>query len=203
MAGAIHTAPWARALLRSVWPAEFGDVRDYEAGILAIARLETGFARWKPGTCENSWNFGAQHVLPGSDAPGCDATDSRPDGTRYAQKFLVFESPEAGMLSLVRLVHSRRRTWAALATRNATELAIAMRADRYYEGYGATESERITGYETSLVSASTATARQLGDPSLALRKAPGSPLLGVVLVGVGLASLGAALWWARRERQVS
>jgi hypothetical protein len=198
MSGTPHTASWARALLASVWDPSWGPRAAREAGILAIARLETGFAQWKQGSgCEESNNWGSIHVAPGQPG-GCLATDSHPDGTRYPQAFKVWPTAEEGLIAFVSLLKSRARTWAALATGDATALATAMRADKYYEGWGATEADRIAGYEAVLVTASAANARTLGVPSLALTRAVGSWRLGLALI---VGAFGAAGTWIYLERR--
>jgi hypothetical protein len=200
MSDAPHTASWARTLLASVWDPAWGPRAAREAGILAIARLETGFARWKAGSpCETSNNWGSMHSAPGS-TDGCLAEDSHTDGTRYPQRFKTWPTPEEGLIAFVSLLRKRARTWAALATGSATELAIAMRKDLYYEGWGATEADRIAGYEIALTRASAATARELGAPSLALTRLAGSWRWGAALL---VAALGGAGTWIYLERRAT
>lgn len=200
MSGAPHTSLWARDMLAAVWDAsKWGNRADREAGILAIARLETGFAKWTAGGCVDSNNWGSIHSPPGS-TEGCEATDSHADGKRYRQLFRTWPTPEEGLIAFVSLLRARARTWEALASRSATALAVAMRKDLYYVGFGATEAARITGYETALFTASAATARQLGVPALALTRVAGSTTSGAVLVVGALAGVVACVWWERRRR---
>lgn len=195
-AAAPHTSLWAREMLASVWLPAWGDRAAREAGILAIARLETAYARWDTH-CGDSNNWGAIQTK----GPGCEHEDTHADGKKYKANFQIWPSPEAGLVGFVEFLRARPGIWAALASANATVLATAMRRAGYYEGTGLTQATRIERYERALVTASAATAKQLGDPRLALAKMGGSIAAGVALVVSGAASVAAWLWCERRTER--
>lgn len=131
-------------------------------GCAAVARHETGFGTYKPfakgGFASNNW--GAQQcsvvAKEGRCPDGCfPATDTSPtpQGTNipYLACFIVNSSPEAGALSLVRLLTVQRPgIAAALSTGDAQKIAQAMRDARYYEGFGKTQAERVRNYAVAL-----------------------------------------------------
>lgn len=132
-------------------------------GIAAVARHETGFGTYFPFAKKDgfaSHNWGAQQcntiARQGQCPADCfPATDTSPTATGasipYLACFQVNASPEAGALSLVRLLTVQRPGIArALETGDAQVIAQAMRDARYYEGFGKTQAERVRNYATAL-----------------------------------------------------
>ena len=132
-------------------------------GVAAVARHETGFGTYFPFAKKDgfaSHNWGAQQcsvvAREGRCPDGCfPATDTSPTATGasipYLACFQVNASPEAGALSLVRLLTVQRPgIGAALSTGDAQVIAQAMRDARYYEGFGKTQAERVRNYAVAL-----------------------------------------------------
>jgi hypothetical protein len=126
--------------------------------LLAVSLHETTFgAGWK-GEGVGSNNMGAIHAnkaWPGDSWGGVDASPTSTGGSiSYAQAFRKYPTAAEGWEDLVRVLYVQmaavRR---AAATGDPRGVAKAMRAAKYYEGSGATESERIGGYEQALVNA--------------------------------------------------
>lgn len=124
----------------------------------AVALHETTFgAGWK-GAGAGSNNMGAIHATkdwPGETWGGTDTSPTSKGGTiRYEQAFRKYPTPLEGWQDLVRVLYVQmRRCRAAANTGDPREMAKAMRAAGYYQGSGATETERIGGYEQALVNA--------------------------------------------------
>lgn len=126
--------------------------------LLAVALHETTFgAGWK-GDGAGSHNMGAIHATanwPGETWGGVDTSPTSTGGSiSYAQAFRKYPDALEGWKDLVRVLYVQmsavRR---AAATGDPREVAKAMRSSKYYEGRGATEAERIGGYEQALVNA--------------------------------------------------
>lgn len=126
--------------------------------LLAVALHETTFgAGWK-GEGAGSNNMGAIHATktwPGDSWGGIDTSPTSTGGSiSYAQVFRKYPTALDGWIDLVRVLYVQmsgvRR---AAATGDPRQMAKAMRAAKYYEGKGATEAERIGGYEQALVNA--------------------------------------------------
>jgi hypothetical protein len=126
--------------------------------LLAVALHETTFgAGWKDEGAGSN-NMGAIHAnkgWPGDSWGGVDTSPTSTGGSiSYAQAFRKYPTAQEGWEDLVRVLYVQmaavRR---AAATGDPREVAKAMRAAKYYEGSGATESERIGGYEQALVNA--------------------------------------------------
>lgn len=145
----------------------------------ALARHETGFGQYKPfaaaGFQSNNW--GAQQCSVVADKNGqCPANcfparDTSPTSTganiAYQACFLVNPTPEAGALSLTRLVTvSRPGIAAALPSGDLQVIAQAMRDARYYEGFGKTQAERVRNYAVALERNGKLNAQQAGAKNL-------------------------------------
>lgn len=143
MSGLNHAA--AAEVMRAAWRAEHG--RDPEPRellfALAVAAAETSYGQgWvgKQAACKGSNNWGARQLTKKEQeagVPGCDATDSHPDGETYPQQFKVYPSPEAGAREVVRLLTKERaRTWAVMRDpeKSVLDFSDMLRRDRYYGG---------------------------------------------------------------------
>jgi hypothetical protein len=126
--------------------------------LLAVALHETTFgAGWK-GAGEGSNNEGAIQATASWTGDTFGATDTHPTETggsiSYSQAFRKYATALEGWQDLVRVLYVQmsavRR---AAATGDPREVARAMRTAKYYQGHGATEAERIAGYEQALVNA--------------------------------------------------
>ncbi len=153
------------------------------------------------GSSQQTNNWGA--VQAGN--PPCDpntsfmATDSSPNrktaenpkGLYYAC-FKRYQTPELGCESFLRtlLIGSstfpRHDVKAAVASGSADEVARAMYESHYYEGFGATEADRIGHYADAIAKNAASIASALGEPLFVTR---GEGLLG----GGGLGFFGACV----------
>lgn len=162
------------------------------------------------GETPRSNNWGA--VQAGS--PPCDpsrsfeATDSSParrtednPAGYYQACFRRYETEDEGCASFLRTLLVGSKAFDRSAVREAArggsadEVAAAMHASHYFEGFGATVSERVDHYADAIEKNAASIARNLGEPMYVFRGwtgglAGGRPLAGPIL------ALGAAylLW---------
>ncbi len=126
--------------------------------LLAVSLHETTFgAGWK-GDGVGSNNMGAVQATKAWTGETFGATDTHPTSSggtiAYDIGFRKYPSPFEGWADLVRVLYVQSpRTRAAANTGDAQAVAKAMRAAKFYEGKGATESDRIGNYEQALVNA--------------------------------------------------
>jgi hypothetical protein len=126
--------------------------------LLAVSLHETTFGTGWKGDGEGSNNEGAIQATPtwtGDTFGGIDTHPTETGGsTSYPQPFRKYATAFEGWQDLVRVLYVQmgavRR---AAATGDPREVARAMRMAKYYEGSGATQAERIAGYEQALVNA--------------------------------------------------
>lgn len=98
-----------------------------------------------------SFNMGAIHAYPAWKGETFTYTDSHPDGTRYTQTFKAYPSAVDGWADLVHEFYVRRPAILAGARAGSPRaVATAMVQTGYAEGFGATEEERIAGWEKAL-----------------------------------------------------
>jgi hypothetical protein len=139
----------ARDVLRSAWPSEAGPADEGAVRlVLAVAGLESGYG---VGFGDGVNNWGAIQCGHG---PPCGDTcipwgDKHSDGTGYQYCFKKYASPAAGARDLVSLL-ARKVGPGVLSTGNPDVLASAMYDAHYYEGYGNTREERVSGYAKGL-----------------------------------------------------
>jgi hypothetical protein len=181
-------------------------------GIAAVARHETGFGTYFPFAKKDgfvSHNWGAQQcstiAKAGQCPAGCfPATDTSPTATGasipYLACFQVNATEQAGALSLTRLLTVQRPEIAvALPSGDAQVIAQAMRNARYYEGFGATQEERVKNYAVALERNAKINAKQASVPNLVVLPPPPPPPPPPtgeeygVLLAIGVAALAAAL----------
>jgi hypothetical protein len=178
--------------------------------IAAVARYETGFGTYFPFAKKDgfvSHNWGAQQcstiAKAGQCPAGCfPATDTSPTATGasipYLACFQVNATEQAGALSLTRLLTAQRPGIAAvLPSGDAQVIAQAMRDASYYEGFGATQKERVKNYAVALERNAKLNAKQAGVTNLVLLPPPPPPPptgeeYGV-LFALGVAALAAGL----------
>ena len=181
-------------------------------GIAAVAHHETGFGTYFPFAKKDgfvSHNWGAQQcstiAKAGQCPAGCfPATDTSPTATGasipYLACFQVNATEQAGALSLTRLLTVQRPgIAAALPSGDAQVIAQAMRDARYYEGFGATQEERVKNYAVALERNAKINAKQAGVTNLVLLPPPPppppppSPEEYGLLATLGVAALAAGL----------
>lgn len=121
----------------------------------AVALHETTFGKgWRPpGNTSN--NMGALQADASWTGETFDYSDTHPTDTGgavpYAQKFRAYANALEGWKDLVRELYVRRSSVRRAAqSGNALDVASAMRATKYYEGQGATQSERIRNYAQAI-----------------------------------------------------
>jgi hypothetical protein len=105
--------------------------------VRVITRGETYYGQgWKdngdaPGDPKTSNNWGAvQYFGDGDD--WFAYTDSHSDGEKYAARFRVYPTPEAGLLDAARTI-LKPNVRAALASGSGSAAVAAMKANRYFE----------------------------------------------------------------------
>lgn len=126
--------------------------------LLAVALHETTFgAGWRDEGAGSN-NMGALHATsswPGETFGGTDSSPTDAGGKIiYPQAFRKYATPLEGWEDLVRVLYVQMsKVRQAAATGDARAVARAMYAAKYYQGSGATEAERIGGYEQALINA--------------------------------------------------
>lgn len=174
--------------------------------LLAVSRHETCLGDCAPFI--GAHNFGAiqcgvvadkQGKCPGGCIPARD-TSPTSEGTSisYLGCFETKPSDELGVRRFVKLmVADRPKIAASLPSGDAREIATAMRASYYYEGFGKTEADRIENYAVAIERNARRNAQQLGTTSLILlppkEPPPDPPLTGEELAGFSVAALFAGL----------
>lgn len=123
--------------------------------LLAVSLHESTFGKgWRaPGVGSN--NMGALQAGPSWTGETFDYTDTHPSDTGaavvYDQKFRAYSTALEGWQDLVRELYVRRSSVRRAAqSANPLDVAAAMRATKYFEGQGATQSERIRNYAQAL-----------------------------------------------------
>ena len=121
----------------------------------AVALHETTFGKgWRPpGNTSN--NMGALQADASWTGDTFDYSDTHPTDTggavAYAQKFRAYPTALEGWKDLVRELYIRRSSVRQAAQNgNVLDVATAMRRTKYYEGQGASQSERIRNYAQAL-----------------------------------------------------
>lgn len=121
----------------------------------AVALHETTFGKgWKsPGASSN--NMGALQADASWTGETFDYSDTHPTDTggavAYAQKFKAYPSALEGWKDLVRELYIRRSSVRRAAQSGSPlDVASAMRRTKYFEGQGATQSERVRNYAQAL-----------------------------------------------------
>lgn len=172
----------ARALARAAFAQQFGREGNWFEVALAqaVCGLETGYAStWRPPGA-GSFNQGA--IQKGS-WPGAvfTYTDTHPnaDGTStpYSISFRKYASAFDGVLDVVRVLY-------AVFDRGARVLPAATRGDvlgfstelhkfpAYFEGFGATDAERIAHHHNAVVAQLKAQCAELGETIPAAQPLP-------------------------------
>lgn len=130
---------------------------DFEAQYTqAILKLEGSFGKgWKgpqragDGDMRQSFNKGAVQCAPSESDDKCTwYEDGHADGTRYRVRFRKYASSQEGSDDAVRhVVKKRPRTLNALSGPGATAFraSLAMRRERYYEGFCPNATKRHGG----------------------------------------------------------
>ncbi len=123
--------------------------------LLAVSLHEATFgAGWRaPGVGSN--NMGALQAGASWAGESFDYSDTHPTDTGgavvYDQKFRAYPTALEGWQDLVRELYVRRSSVRRAAqSANPLDVAAAMRATKYFEGQGATQSERIRNYAQAL-----------------------------------------------------
>ena len=123
--------------------------------LLAVALHESTYgAGWK-GEGVGSFNMGAVQAGAGWTGETFTYTDTHPTSTGGAQayeaQFRKYSTALDGWKDLVRVLYLQRSSVRKAAeTGSPMAVAKAMRATKYYQGKGATESDRIRGYAQAL-----------------------------------------------------
>lgn len=225
--GAPHAVASPHAAARAVVVQAFQRVAGrapsrFEAQLVqGVALQESGYGTAWQGACAGSHNWGAVQSRDGS---GCDYTDSYPDGTRYAQKFVVYADDVSGAAAVVSLMTKSMPLVAGelRAGRGVWNVCQAMFYSHYFGAacpnalarYGAAakqslafgtgkattaagkacEAECIGEYATALAGRVNTIADALGEPRPPFK---GSALGPVLFVAGGAALLYAAHRYAR------
>ncbi len=123
--------------------------------LLAVSLHEATYGHgWRaPGVGSN--NMGAIQAGPSWTGETFDYQDTSPTDSggavAYDQKFRAYPSALEGWKDLVRELYVRRSSVRRAAqSANPLDVAAAMRATKYFEGQGATQSERIRNYAQAL-----------------------------------------------------
>lgn len=138
----------------------------------AICGLETSYAStWKPPG-NGSWNFGAIQK-GGWTGEVFTYTDTHPnkDGTStpYSISFRKYKAPFEGVLDVIRVVYCafaiRKQALAAAQRGDVLAFSTALHTQPvYYEGFGATDTERIAHHHNAVLGQLQAQAKALGEP---------------------------------------
>lgn len=179
----------AREILVSVWPD--GSATAIQAA-QSISRFEGNY-----GAAWGANNWGA--IQCGSIAPcppGCvEVTDSHANGEKYQGCFRIYDSPEQGALSFIKLLR-KRATDDALNSGNADLIAATMRANGYFEA-------PVERYASAIASNAASIAHAMGETLLVMRAddMPAIPLVesppSIATLGIlGLLAYGAYKWRA-------
>ena len=172
---------WARDLLLQAWARELPDRPQTLAALQAlqaVCRLESDYGRGWTGAMVGSRNWGAVQCRARQDAqghcpPGCaPATDSHGDGTNYGGCFKVYASDLEGCADVVRWFARRPAVLDAADTGNGGFFSTAMRAEKYYEGFGPDIRARIEHHDEAVVRNATAIAAALDEPLMLSLHAP-------------------------------
>jgi len=149
------------------------DLTDNElALVLGQAWLETGAGGWWPGALKGSSNLGAMQCTSAEQKAGAsqpyytcvEGSDKHSDGKSYAIKFRYYRD-HAGKTALEwSAFNFLSRVKGSLERSDGTpeSYAAELKKTRYYEGFGATEEERIAGYASALRTRALQAAKQLG-----------------------------------------
>lgn len=153
--------------------------------IQAIAHMETGYGQFSPFAGSHNWGavqalgtYGKDPSEMGPDVLPWHDTHPNPDGTSttYSVGFRKYPDDVAGASDTVRELTIRRpKTFQALGTGDADLIAAAMRLEKYYEGKGATEADRVANYAKAISSRAKQIAAGLGEPILLSRRGGTSP----------------------------
>lgn len=176
------TTATAAPIMRSAWRRVLGrDASETELhGILAIARLETGYGTgWPTPEGRAAHNWGAIQTSP-NDPQSFAATDTHPTSsggaTPYVAQFKKYATDEDGAGALVNWFRSHAASLAALSSGVSLELSAAMHAAGYYEGRGATVAERVRNHAQAVQRNAEAIAARLHSRVLwRLERAPAPP----------------------------
>ncbi len=123
--------------------------------LLAVALHETTFGAGWSGSGVGSYNMGAVQAGSGWTGSTFLHTDTHPTktggATTYEIQFKAYPNALEGWRDLVRELYLRRSSVREAARRGSVlDVAQAMRSTNYYEGQGATQSERVRGYAQAL-----------------------------------------------------
>ena len=133
-------------------------------------------------TQTNNWGATQAGSPPCDPATSFMATDTSPNRKTaenpkgyYNACFRRNPTPEAGCASFLKILlvgsssHPRQGVREAVRTGSADEVARAMHASGYYEGFGATVEDRITNYANAIAKNAERIAVNLGEPLLVTR----------------------------------
>lgn len=182
--------PLVAERLTRLWKDATGEATEMPAGALELALaqawLESGMAdkvqgSWWKGAMEKSGNLGAIQCAEGDSGGSgytCVAyTDKHPDKTEYTIHFRFYDSGDSAAKDFLHHIAVPRtkylrdphaeQSFAALKRGDLLAYAKALYNQRYYEGFGATDEERIAGYARGLASHLPAVASALGHDRVA------------------------------------
>lgn len=146
----------------------------------AICGLETGYAStWKaPGVGSNNMGAVQKGGWTGKVFSYVD-THPMPDGTSkpYQIDFRWYDTPFAGVLDVIKVVYCafpiRKQALAAAQRGDVLAFSTALHtAPCYYEGFGATDTERIAHHHNAVLAQLQAQATELGEPMPEIQPLP-------------------------------
>lgn len=162
-----------------------------------------------PGVCHN-WgglqlpgspvtHDGSTPECPAGSAPCVDTTPNA-DGssTSYGVCFMTYDSQAAGARAFVQRLIITHQTASEVGSGSADQMAQAMYASHYYQGFGATEAERVDGYAKAIASAAERIAGSLGEPVYVTRGPGGIASRGMAW-GAGVAAVALLGWYGYRR----
>lgn len=203
----------ARAALSTAWDMVGGLPPKTDAALQMVqavalgAEGSDGGGCWShaPGVCHNWGGVQLPHspvthdgsipACPPGSAPSVDTTPNA-DGssTSYGVCFKTYPTQAAGAEDYLRtLVLRSNDTQTAVVSGSARQMARAMYESHYFQGFGATEDERIENYAKAIVSGAERIAGSLGEPVMVTLGGGGvsAPGAGAAL-GLAAAALGLA-----------
>jgi hypothetical protein len=199
----------ARRELLLAWAFEFPDTEPTLEALQAILAIGYFEGKWGMPEGDPVWqgsnNWGAVQDAAANLRTGKPkASDPEPDcgptafahvdhdakGNAYWGCFRKYTSMREGARDLIRVLHRMPHAWEAIDSGNATKLAFAMHADKYFELEPAEYAKR-------LASAAKTVAALTGDPLVVKYKKGGGWwwVFGFAIAGVGT---GGTWWYQRR-----